>query len=202
MTDGRVAALISYLTEQPDVVDVTMYGSFATGTADALSDLDLCVTVQGNNGAFLLSLPKVLSGFTPVLFADYAPSLAPEKYVLTACLWPDTPFLLVDFSLVAEPHCPTVTMGMLHAQNDPDTHLCKLFCANLKHYLRESAHASAGEEMVCSRDIRKMWRKLHEKAPQPPDVPEPEMLRVTYAVLRERCPAYREWLDGFVPFLP
>ncbi len=195
---ARANGLMDWLAALRSVRSVQLYGSFAAGTADALSDLDLAVTVSGDNGAFLLELPGRLAGFSPVLFADFAPSLAPEKYVLSVCLWPDMPFLLVDFTIRAEPHCPSVTRAMLMEANDSDAHLCKLFCANLKHFLRESA--VPGGTLACSGDIRKMWRKLYGDAAT--DVAEGEMLRCTYAELQRRRPEFRGWLDGFAPYLP
>ncbi len=197
----RTISLIHYLSALPDVMDVQLYGSYRSGTADNLSDLDIAVTVTGDNGLFALTLPAKMNEFRDVLFADYAPSLAPEKYVLTLCLFPDMPFFLVDITVRAEPHCSAVTKAMLSDKNDDYAHLCKLFCANLKHYLRDTA---AGMPLSCVGDIRKMWKKMCQKTALPLEesCTEAAILRCTFEKLYADCPPYRHWLDGFAPYIP
>ncbi len=148
----RLTELTAFLTAHPQVRSITLYGSLAEGREDEYSDIDVALDVSGtDNGVFLLALPGILAQKYPVLYTDFAPSLAPDKYILTAAIYPEDPFLLLDISVTAAPHCTTVTKGMLAERNDPYSHTMKLFTANLKHYLRGTD---------CGRDIRKMTGRL------------------------------------------
>lgn len=149
---ARIEDLTAFLTDIPSVRSLTLYGSLAEGQADDYSDIDIALDVSGaDNGVFLLALPELLVQKYPVLYTDFAPSLAPDKYILTAAIYPEEPFLLLDISVTAEPHCTTVTKEMLAARNDLYSHTLKLFTANLKHFLRGTD---------CDGDIRKMAGRL------------------------------------------
>ncbi len=186
----RLDELSACLAGMPEVQSVTPYGSYVTGQVDEFSDIDLAIDVSGfDNGQFLLTLPMRLAEHYPILFTDFAPSLAPEKYVLTAAIYPDKPFLLLDISVTATPHCSTVTREMLSGKNNPFAHTLKLFSANMKHYLREQD---------CGSDIRKMYGRLA----QPDTDSLPEMLRHTHRwLLRNASADLREYIDRFTPYL-
>lgn len=187
---NRREALIRFLTALPAVRAVTPYGSFAAGQADGYSDIDLAVDVSGcDNGQFLLTLPDLLETFSPVLYTDFAPSLAPDKYILTAALFPEQPFLLVDISVTADPHFTTVTKEMLAARNTQYSHTLKLFTANLKHFLRG---------VDCGGDIRKMYSRLSLPAADSLS----EMLHNTHRWLTENAsPEMCRYTGQFQPYL-
>ena len=135
--------------QRPEVRSVSLYGSIVKGKADSYSDIDIKLDVSGyDNGRFLLGVPKLLSEKYRVLFSDYAPSLAPEQYVVSCALSEENPFLIVDVNCAAEPHVASVAKADL--KNDPVIHVLKLWVANMKHFIR-------GQE--CYRDICKMHRK-------------------------------------------
>jgi len=184
--------VISFLQQQPAVRSVTVIGSLQNGTADAFSDIDLEVDVSGtDNGVFALQLPDLLSKRFDVLFYDYAPSLAPEKYVVTVAIDRDHPFHLVDIGCIAVPHYGGVSKQQLEAQNERDAHLLKLFAVNLKHFLR-------GKE--CRGDILRMYGKLF--GAECSVMKEMEMLRAVYqwltAYAGEKYSAYIALFAQFI----
>ena len=190
-TQTRLAELTAYLTTHPSVRSLTLYGSLAEGCDDEYSDIDMALDVSGtDNGVFLLALPGILAQKYPVLYTDFAPSLAPDKYILTSAIYPENPFLLLDISVTATPHCTTITKGMLSERNNLYSHTLKLFTANLKHFLRSSD---------CGRDIRKMAGRLpgyDEKSSLP------DMLRYTYLWLTENCASeLQTYLTRFLPYV-
>ena len=141
--------VICYLKTIPLVKDCTLYGSLANGNADRFSDIDICVDVSGyDNGAFMQTLPELLCEKFNVLWYDFAPSLAPEQYIISVATDEENPFYVADFNCFAEPHITTVQKSDL--ENDTYTHVLKLWIANCKHYIRGAC---------CSGDIHKMGRK-------------------------------------------
>lgn len=147
----KAEALIELLKEHPTVRGVSLYGSLKEGTADGLSDIDLEVDVSGyDNGKFMLELVDWLGERMPVVYWDYAPSLMPERYVVSVAMDESNPFLVVDFCCVAKPHFRTVSPEQAREKNDGFSHLLKLWTANLKHYAR-------GRE--CRADILRMAEK-------------------------------------------
>lgn len=140
MTQNRMEKakeLMQLLNALPQVHSCTLYGSLAANGGDALSDIDIALDVSGcDNGAFALVLPQLLGEKLPVLYSDYAPSLAPEKYVVSVALDENDPFLIVDLCCTATPHCTAVTRQQLNERNDRCTHILKLWIANLKHFAR------------------------------------------------------------------
>lgn len=187
----RLKDLTAFLTGLPSVRSLTLYGSLAEGREDAYSDIDIALDVSGtDNGVFLLDLPELLAQKYPVLYTDFAPSLAPDKYILTAAIYPEKPFLLLDISVTAEPHCSSVTKEMLVVRNDLYSHTLKLFTANLKHFLRGAD---------CDRDIRKMAGRLlgYQENALLPDI-----LRHTWQWLTENgSPEMKTYLSRFLPSL-
>lgn len=141
MTEGKMKKaeeLTALLNELPDVKKCTLYGSLAYGGGDALSDIDIEVDVSGvDNGRFVLKLANELrkKGLS-VFYEDYAPSLAPEKYVVSLALDENDPFLVADLNCTARPHRATVERGELKEKNDPVSHTLKVWTANLKHFVR------------------------------------------------------------------
>ena len=140
MTQNRMEKakeLMRLLNALPQVHSCTLYGSLAANGGDALSDIDIALDVSGcDNGAFALALPQLLGEKLPVLYSDYAPSLAPEKYVVSVALDENDPFLIVDLCCTATPRCTAVTRQQLNERNDRCTHILKLWIANLKHFAR------------------------------------------------------------------
>lgn len=188
---SRITELTAFLTAHPSVRSLTLYGSLAESRDDEYSDIDMALDVSGtDNGVFLLALPGILAQKYPVLYTDFAPSLAPDKYILTSAIYPENPFLLLDISVTAAPHYTTVTKEMLSERNDRCSHTLKLFTANLKHFLRSSD---------CGRDIRKMAGRLpgyDEKSSLP------DMLRYTYLWLTENCASeLQTYLTRFLPYV-
>ncbi len=134
----KAEELMALFGELPGVKKCTLYGSLAGGGSDALSDIDIKVDVSGmDNGRFLLRLADELrkKGLA-VFYEDYAPSLAPEKYVVSLALDENDPFLVVDLCCTAQPHCMTVGRSELRKKNDPVSHTLKLWTADLKHFVR------------------------------------------------------------------
>lgn len=144
--------LIGALNELDAVKSCTLYGSLAAGTHDALSDIDIEVDVSGfDNGKFMLELPKLLKGKIDIYYVDFAPSLIPERYIVSIAVDDENPFMMADLCCRAEPHCATVTRQDAAERNGKHTHMLKLWTANLKHYVRGAD---------CRNDITRMAQKL------------------------------------------
>ena len=155
--------IMEILRQLPGIHSCRLYGSLADGTGDRFSDIDIELDVSGcDNGKFLLTLPVLLRQKMEIVYADYAPSLAPDKYVVSLAIDRENPFLLLDLQCTATPHCTSVTKQLLSAQNNEVTHTLKLWTANLKHFLR-------GND--CQADILRMAQKIpieaaESKSPQ------------------------------------
>ncbi len=144
--------IITFLNEIPMVRKCSIYGSLAANTYDELSDIDIEVDVSGHdNGQFMLELVELLKGKCSIYYSDYAPSLIPDRYIVSIAIDKENPFLIVDLCCSAEPHCTTVTKQQASEKNNKYTHILKLWTANLKHYVR-------GNE--CHDDIVRMGQKL------------------------------------------
>ena len=172
----------AYLNALPQVKGCRFYGSLESGTFDEYSDIDLEVDVSGlDNGRFALQIPALLARKFPIVFFDFAPSLAPEKYVVSVAIDTENPFGIIDLSCAAAPHCRTVSREELERQNDPLSHLLKLFTINLKHLIRGAD---------CRRDIAKLYRKAF---PASGREPEPEAcLAEVFRLLAARADGRRE----------
>lgn len=166
--------IINHLYTLPTVKSCRLYGSVAHHTFDRYSDIDIELDVSGtDNGQYLLRLPELIENHFPIIFFDYAPSLAPEKYVISIAVDGEAPFQIIDIACVATPHCKTVSASTLRVLNDPYAHILKLFTANLKHFLRGAD---------CCTDIKRMHQKIFgTSAP----ASEKEMLDQAYKWLRE-----------------
>lgn len=144
--------IIEILMTLPHVKNCTLYGSVAEGRADAMSDIDIEVDVSGfDNGQFMLSFPGLLSGNLRVIYSDFAPSLIPDKYIVSLAIDENNPFMMLDVSCAAKPHITTVTRQQAAEKNSLVPHTLKVWVANLKHYLR-------GVE--CRGDILRMANRL------------------------------------------
>ena len=167
--------IISVLKEIPVVKKCDIYGSLATNTHDDLADIDIKIDVSGHdNGQFMLELVDLLKGKLSIYYSDYAPSLIPDKYIVSIAIDKNNPFLIVDLCCSAEPHCTTVTKQQVIGKNDKYTHMLKLWTANLKHYVR-------GCE--CYDDIVRMARKIEVEDIETKD--EVELLEDTLCWLEE-----------------
>ncbi len=149
---SKAEEIISILSTSPVVKNCTIYGSLRANTHDELSDIDIEVDVSGyDNGCFMLEINEFLKGKLNIFYSDYAPSLVPDKYIVSIAIDESNPFLIVDLCCVANPHCTNVTKEQMMAKNDSFAHILKLWTANVKHYVR-------GKD--CYDDIARMARKL------------------------------------------
>lgn len=144
--------VMTVLKELPHVKNCQLYGSLANGAYDELSDIDIEIDVSGyDNGKFMMELETLLSDKLNIIFSDYAPSLVPDKYIVSLAVDEENPFLILDLCCMAEPHCTTVSKQQAMSANDFYTHILKLWVANMKHYSR-------GQD--CYDDIFRMSGKL------------------------------------------
>ena len=149
---NKANEIISILKEIPEVKGCVLYGSLSTDTDDELSDIDIEVDVSGSdNGQFMLGLTEMLKDKITIYYNDYAPSLIPDKYIVSIAIDVNNPFLIVDLSCSADPHCTTVTKQQVMERNEKYVHMLKVWTANLKHYVR-------GTE--CYDDILRMAKRL------------------------------------------
>lgn len=167
--------IITFLNEIPMVRRCEIYGSLATNTYDELSDIDIEIDVSGyDNGQFMLELVELLKGKFGIYYSDYAPSLIPERYIVSIAIDEKNPFLIVDLCCCAKPHYTTVTKQQVSEKNNKYTHILKLWTANLKHYVREKE---------CYGDIVRMGQKLAPEDIETKD--EVEILERTLCWLEE-----------------
>lgn len=149
---SRVDEIIAAISEIPAVKGCSIYGSLAADTCDEMSDIDIEVDVSGSdNGKFMLELSGLLKDKLKIYYSDYAPSLVPDRYIVSVAIDENNPFLIADLCCSAQPHCTTVTRQQVAAENNAFTHMLKLWTANLKHYRR-------GAE--CRADISRMAGKI------------------------------------------
>lgn len=148
----KASEIMALLNDIPGVKKCNLYGSVAKDTYDELSDIDIEIDVSGmDNGLFMLDITELLKDKMDIYYADYAPSLVPDKYIASLAIDKENPFLILDLCIVANPHCTTVTKEDVMAENEKYAHILKLLTANLKHYVR-------GNE--CYKDILKMAKKI------------------------------------------
>lgn len=141
---------IEVISALPMVKSCEIYGSIARGTEDELSDIDIKVDVSGyDNGKFMLEVPQLLKNELGIIYSDFAPSLAPEQYIVSNAISAENPFTIVDINCVAEPHHTTVSKQQM--ANDVYTHTLKVWIANMKHFARG---------IECYNDIVRMANRL------------------------------------------
>jgi len=171
--------IIALLNDMSEVKGCVLYGSLSEGTYDALSDIDINIDVSGSdNGQFMLALAERLSKSIPVYYSDYAPSLVPEKYIVSLAIDEEHPTRVVDLCCTAEPHCTTVSQQQVRGLNDKFSHTLKLWTANWKHHVR-------GYE--CRGDILRMADKLGIVGKE-----EKDNVRILEETL--------QWLEANAPF--
>lgn len=152
MLKEKANEIMSLLGDIPGVKKCNLCGSIAKGNYDDLSDIDIEIDVSGmDNGLFMLDITEILNDKLDIYYADYAPSLAPSKYIVSLAINKENPFLILDLRIVANPHCTTVTKEEIMGKNEKYSHILKLFTINLKHFIR-------GNE--CLKDILKMTKKI------------------------------------------
>lgn len=141
---------IEIISTLPVVKSCEIYGSIAKGTEDELSDIDIKVDVSGyDNGKFMLEVPHILKNELGIIYSDFAPSLAPEQYIVSNAISIENPFTILDINCVAEPHVTTVSKQQL--SNDIYTHTLKVWIANMKHFARG---------IDCYNDVVRMANRL------------------------------------------
>ena len=184
--------ICAFLQSIPEVKSCKLYGSLAEGIFDEYSDIDIEIDVSGeDNGIFLTRLPALFAKKYDIVFCDYAPSLAPEKYIVTIATNAENPFMIIDISCVATPHCDTVSKQDLMALNTRYDHTLKLFAANLKHYLRGFDYCE---------DIEKMYGRIFGRDTDVGD--EEEMLHAVYTWLKDNAESqHEEYISRFEDFL-
>lgn len=174
--------ICKFLEQLPEVKSCKLYGSLQSGTFDEYSDIDIEIDISGiDNGVFVTKLPELLSKEYNIVFYDYAPSLAPEKYIVSVVMDTENPFMVIDISCVANPHCDTVSKQDLMALNNRYDHTLKVFIANLKHYLRGAD---------CFDDIVKMYSRIFGKDTEVYD--EEQMLNAVLGWLKENAESQHE----------
>lgn len=180
-----------FLRSLPEVKSCGLYGSVSTDTYDEYSDIDIEIDVSGvDNGLFATRIPDILSEKFDMVFYDFAPSLAPDKYVVSLAFNTDNPFMMVDVACTANPHCDTVSKQQLSSLNNLYDHTLKVFVANLKHFLRG---------VDCYDDISRMYGRIFRNN----DVyDEGQMLNAVYVWLQENAePRYVEYIALFEDYM-
>ena len=134
---GKAEEIMGILNNLPQVKSCKIYGSISNGSTDELSDIDIEVDVSGtDNGQFMLELIDKIKDKIEIVYSDFAPSLIPRYYVVSAVIDKTNPFSIVDFRCVANPHFSTVTNKQAKNLNNVFSHILKLWTINLKHYVR------------------------------------------------------------------
>ena len=189
---GTAEQLCKYLSGINEINRCRIYGSIADNSYDEYSDMDIEIDVSGtDNSIFVTKIPEIMSEKYNVVFFDYAPSMAPEKYIVSAAVSSDHPFLIADICCLATPHCTTLSKEDLSALNNRYDHILKLFTANLKHYIR-------GAE--CQDDMKKMFRRIFKDSAQILD--EKEMLNLVYSWLQDNSDShYDAYLNALGKYL-
>ena len=86
--------ICEFLMQIPEVKSCSIYGSLSKGTFDEYSDVDIEIDVSGtDNGMFIKKLPELIAKEYDLIFYDYAPSLAPQKYILSVAMNTENPFM-------------------------------------------------------------------------------------------------------------
>lgn len=181
----------TFLRSLPEVKSCGLYGSVSDNSYDEYSDIDIEIDVSGvDNAVFSTKIPDILSEKFDVVFYDYAPSLAPEKYVVSLAMNNENPFMMVDVACTAMPHCDTVSKQQLNSLNNLYDHTLKVFVANLKHFLRG---------VDCYDDISKMYVRIFRDR----DVyDEEQMLNAVYEWLQENAePRHEEYIALFEDYM-
>ena len=175
--------LCIYLKTVKEIKDYRIYGSIRENKYDKYSDIDLEIDVSGyDNSIFITKIPEIINEKYSVIWYDYAPSLMPEKYIISLAISEDNPFLIVDITCVATPHMSTLKKEE-NFVNDKITHIIKLFIANFRHYIRGNN---------CTKDIERMYRRISTK-----QIDTRTMLEDTYNwLLKNADKKYEQYLQN------
>lgn len=147
--------ICEFLLQVPEIKNCYVVGSLSNGDSDEYSDIDIEIDVSGiDNGKFLTKIPDIFAQKYNIIFSDYAPSLAPEIYVVSLAISEVNPFMVVDIRCFASPHISTLSKKDISSLNNLYEHTLKLFTANLKHFIR-------GQESF--NDIERMHNRILEK---------------------------------------
>ncbi len=145
-------AIVAMLEALPMVCECTIRGSLASGTADALSDIDIDVDVSGyDKGRFMLEVPELLKDQLNIIYVDFAPSLIPEKYIVSISFDEENPYRVVDINCCADPADTVISASQARQLNNRYAHIIKLWTANWKHFIRGRS---------CRSDILHMAQKI------------------------------------------
>ena len=144
--------IVDMLEALPMVRKCTICGSLAKGTADEISDIDIDVDVSGyDKGKFMLELPEWLNDKLNIVYMDFAPSLIPDKCIVSLAFDERNPYRVVDLNCCAVPSDTVITSEQVRKLNNRHAHMIKLWTANWKHFIR-------GRE--CRSDILHMVQKI------------------------------------------
>lgn len=144
--------IVDMLEALPMVRKCTICGSLAKGTADEISDIDIDVDVSGyDKGQFMLELPEWLNDKLNIVYMDFAPSLIPDKCIVSLAFDERNPYRVVDLNCCAVPSDTVITSEQVRKLNNRYTHMIKLWTANWKHFIK-------GRE--CRSDILHMVQKI------------------------------------------
>lgn len=181
-----------FLLNLKEIKNCFIYGSVAKDSYDEYSDIDLEIDVSGiDNGEFATKLPDLLRSKYDVIFSDYAPSFAPEKYIVSIAISSENPFLIVDICCTAVPHYTNFSKTDFRNLNNHYDHTLKLFTANLKHYSRGTD---------CYNDIKKMYSRIFKNSTETPD--ESEMLSMVFSWLKDHAEnKYDAYLNALSKYL-
>ena len=169
--------IMAMLEGLPMVQSCTLYGSLAKGTEDEMSDIDLEVDVSGyDKGKFMLEVPGLLKDRLNIVCVDFAPSLIPEKCIVSLAFDEQNPYRVVDINCCAESSGTVVTGEQARQLNNRYAHMIKLWTANWKHFLR-------GCE--CRSDILRMVQKIG--IPEAQTKTEPVLLEETLCWLEQNA---------------
>ena len=141
-----------FLLSLPEIKSCILCGSLSNGNSDEYSDIDIEIDVSGiDNSKYITKIPELFKQKYPVVFTDYAPSLAPEIYVVSIAISNENPFAIVDIKCIATPHIQTMQKEDIASLNNLVDHTLKVFIINLKHYIRGTD---------CFNDINRMYKRL------------------------------------------
>jgi len=119
--------IVGMLESLPMVKTCTICGSLANGTADEMADIDLEVDGSGyDKGQFMLELPELLKDKLSIVCSDFAPSLIPEKCIVSLAFDEQNPYRVANINCFAEPWCMTITREQAKQLNNRYAHMIKL----------------------------------------------------------------------------
>ncbi len=190
----RIVSLASelrdFLKTLPQVRRCTLYGSLSRGDYDLYSDIDIEADVSGtDNSDFVTQLPALFSKRYPVIFYDYAASLAPDLYIFTAAIDNGNPFRIIDVNCVATPHCPKRSKEDMAAMCNKYDHVLKMFSVYLKQSLR-------------GHDAQKGFSNLYAEIFEKPCEHDRLMITEIYSWMKRHAEnRHQEYVDSFARFL-